>query len=97
MTIVETGIIISMKISNDAFENRTRHLPSCSAVPQLNASLRTPFHIPTTLKWLSYIRFLNLFVCLFVVGVFSDNYTAVIFRVNEFVPSVYTKFSQAEC
>jgi len=37
------GRIMSMKISNDIIGNRTRGLPTCSAVPQPTAPPRTPF------------------------------------------------------
>ena len=35
---------MSMKNSNDTIGNRTRYLPSCSAVPQPTAPPRTPFY-----------------------------------------------------
>ena len=36
------GRIISMKISKNKIENRTRDVPACSAVPQPNAAPRAP-------------------------------------------------------
>ena len=36
------GRIISMQISNDTIRNRTRDLPTCSAVPRPTAPPRTP-------------------------------------------------------
>ena len=60
---METGIIMSMETSHDAIGSRTRDLPAFSAVPQPTAAPRAPFNKLTTLKGLSYVRFLNLFVC----------------------------------
>jgi len=40
--IVRPEGLCQQKISNDTIRNRTRHLPTCSAVPQPNAPPRAP-------------------------------------------------------
>jgi chorismate synthase len=39
---IAAGRIMSMKKSNDTIGNRTRDLPTCSALPQPTALLRAP-------------------------------------------------------
>jgi len=51
------GRIMSMKNSGNTIGNRTRDLPTCSAVPQPTALPRTPTYWVTLLFFLSVIRY----------------------------------------
>ena len=56
------GRIMSMKNSNETIGNRTRHLPICSAVPQLTAPPRTPSHQPNLTPYVYTCKYKCLYV-----------------------------------
>jgi hypothetical protein len=47
---------MSMKNSNDTFGNRTRDLPTCSAVPQPTAPPRATIYIVTSVIYTNIVR-----------------------------------------
>jgi hypothetical protein len=56
------GMIMSMKTSSDNIVNRTRDLPTCSAMPQPTAPLRSPY-IYIYIYTLHTIIILHFFAC----------------------------------
>ena len=65
------GRIMSMKNSNDTIGNRTRELPTCSAVPQPTAPPRTPYNFgnPVYVFYLTFQHSVQLFGTYFVDGI----------------------------